>query len=133
MTGRERGGAELAGGIEEVVELHRLVAGDARHRRLAGDIALGELVDHRLPEALLIVEHVVRNRERFGHAPGVVDVLPGAARALPVGRRAMIVELQRDADDVVAGVLQKPGDDRRIDPARHRDDDAGSGRIAGKV
>ena len=36
----------------------------------------------------------------------VVDVLPGAAGALAMGGRAMIVELQGDADDVVAFRLQ---------------------------
>ena len=39
---------------------------------------------------------------RAGDRAGVVDVLAGAAGALAVGRRAVIVELQRDADDVVA-------------------------------
>ena len=37
-----------------------MVAVDARHRRLARDIALGEAVDHRLLEAALVVEHVMR-------------------------------------------------------------------------
>ena len=81
MPGGQRIGAELLGGRQKIGELDRLVAGDARNRRFAGDVALGEGVDHRLAEALLVVEHIMRNAERFGDAAGIVDVLAGAARA----------------------------------------------------
>ena len=40
--------------------------------------------------------------ERVGDAARVVDVLAGAAGALAARRGAMVVELQRDADHVVA-------------------------------
>ncbi len=70
----------------------------------------------------------MRNADARGDRAGVVDVAAGAAGALAVGRRAMIVELQRDADHVVAGVGQQRRGDRRIDAARHGDDDARVGR-----
>ena len=133
MAGRQRVGAEVARGLEQVGELDRLVAGDAGHRRLAGEVAVGEAVDHRLAEAALVVEHVVRNAERLGDAARVVDVLAGAAGALAVRRRAMVVELQRDADDVVALGLEQRRDDRGIDAAGHGDDDAGVLRPAMQV
>ena len=44
--------------------------------------------------------------------------------------RAVVVELQRHADDVVAGLLDEPGDDGGIDAARHGDDDARRGTRA---
>ena len=63
---------------------------------------------------------------RLGDAARVVDVLAGAAGALAVGRRAVVVELQRDADDVVAlRASAAPPTTERIDAARHGDDDAG--------
>ena len=68
MTGRQHLGAEIARGVEQVAKLDRLVAVDAGHRRLAGDIALGEAVDHRCLEAALVVEHVMRNADAFGDA-----------------------------------------------------------------
>ena len=49
----------------------------------------------------------MRNAERAGHRARVMDVLAGAAGALAMGRRAMIVKLQRDADDVIAFRLQQ--------------------------
>ena len=56
---------------------------------------------------------------------------PGAARALTVRRRAVIVELQRDADDVVARAsASRAAVDRGIDAARHGDDDARIGWTA---
>ena len=86
------------------------------------------MVDHRFAEARFVVEHVMRNAERVGDAARVVDVLAGAAGALAMRRRAVIVELQRDADDVVALALQQRGHDGGIDAARHGDDDARFGR-----
>ena len=46
-------------------------------------------------------------------AAGVVDVLAGAAGALAVARRAVVVELQRDADHVEALPLQEARRPRR--------------------
>ncbi len=124
MAGRQRIRPKLAGGRQQIGELDRLVAGDAGDRRLAGDVALGERVDHRLAEPLLVVEHVMGNAERLADTAGILDVLAGTAGAGPVHGRAMIVELQRDAENVIALALQETGDDGRIHPARHRDDDA---------
>ena len=122
VPGRERRGAEFARRREQVGELDRLVAGDAGDRRLARHIALGEPIDDRGAEAILVVEHIVRNTEPLRDAAGIMDVLARAAGARPVRGLAMIVELHRHADDVIALALQHSGDDRGIDPARHRDD-----------
>ena len=50
------------------------------------------------------------NVDPLGHPAGVVNILPGAAGALAVGRGAMVVELEGDADDVIAFAGQKGGD-----------------------
>ncbi len=65
----------------------------------------------------------MRNADPLGDVARIVDVLPGAAGALAVGGRAMIVKLQRDADDVVALGLQQRSRHRRVDAAGHGDDD----------
>ena len=49
----------------------------------------------------------MRDAERLGDAARVVDVLAGAAGAGAVRRRAVVVELQRHADHVVAGPLEQ--------------------------
>src|SRR5215831_19245881 len=125
VPGRERLGAELAGGREQVVELDRLVALDAGDRGLARRIALREAVDHRFLEAALVVEHVVRNTKIARDPAGIVDVAAGATGALAVGCLPMVVELQRDANHVVALGLEQRRGHRRIDAARHGDNDAG--------
>src|SRR5262249_53594 len=61
MTGRKRRRAELACGLEQVAKLDRAVAFDARYRRLSGRVAFGEDVDHRFLEAVLIVQHIMRD------------------------------------------------------------------------
>ena len=133
MAGRERRGAELARGLEQIAELDRAVALDAGHRRLARGVAVGEIVDHRLAEAALVVQHVMRDADPLGDVARVVDVLAGAAGALAMGGRAMIVELQRDADDVVAFRLQQRSRHRGIDAAGHGDDDPGVLRTAFEI
>ena len=133
MSGRERRGAEFARGRQQIAKLDRAVALDAGHRRLAERVAVGEIVDHRFAEAALVVEHVMRNADPLGDVAGVVDVLPGAAGALAMGGRAMIVKLQRDADDVIALGLQQRSRHRRIDAARHGDDDPGVLRTAFEI
>ena len=117
-------GAEVLRHLHQVDELHALVAGDARHRRLALPIGIGERLDHRALEALLVVEDVVRNAERGRHAARIVDILTGAAGALAVRRFAVVVELQRDAHDIVALAGEQSRHHRAVDAARHRDDNA---------
>src|SRR5262249_26479581 len=130
MSGRQHLGAELPRGREQIAELDRLVALDAWHRRLARHVALAEAVDHHLLEAALVAEDVVGNADPLRPRAGVIDVLAGAARALAVGRGAVVVELQRDADYVVALGLEQRRRDRRIDATRHGDDHAGVPRKA---
>ena len=107
VAGRQHLGAKLLRRTEQIVKLDRHIAVDAGHRRLAIDVALREAVDDRFPEAPLIVEHVVRNADAFGDGAGVVNVLTGAAGTLAMRRRAVVVKLQRDADDVITFRLQQ--------------------------
>ena len=91
---------------------------------------VGELLDHRFAELVLVVEDVVRDAEMLRRRPGVVNVLAGAAGALAVARRAVVVELERHADHVEALPLQQARDHGGIDAARHGDDHA---RIGGRL
>ncbi len=56
-----------------------------------------------------------------------MNILPGAARAFLVHHRTMIIKLQRNADHLVALLMQQRRHRRRIHPARHGDDDPGVG------
>ncbi len=66
----------------------------------------------------------------FGHAAGIVDILPRTASALLGQRRPVIVKLQRHADHVIALFRQLRGHNRAIHAARHGNDDA---RLAGRL
>jgi hypothetical protein len=106
------------------VELHGLVAADAGDRRLAAGVAVGEILHHGVAEAALAVQHVMRDVERVGDPAGIVDVLPGAAGAAAAGRGAVVVELQRGADDVMPLLAQQAGDDAAVHAAGHGDQDS---------
>jgi len=123
VPGRQRVGAELARGRQQVAKLDRAVAFDARHRRLAERVAVGKIVDHGFAEAAFIVEHVMRDADALGDVAGIVDVAAGAAGTLAMGRRTVVVKLQRDSDHVIAFGLQQGSRHRGVDATRHGDHD----------
>jgi hypothetical protein len=72
----------------------------------------------------------VRNPDFGCNGARVVNVGAGATGALLPDRFAVIIELQRNADDIIARTLGECRGDRRIHAARHRDNDAGLRGIA---
>ncbi len=127
MAGGEAVGAEVARGVEQVAELDPLVAADAGDRRFAAHIRIREVVDHRLAEAAFVIQHVMRDAQTLGHLAGIMDILPGAAGALARDGGAVVVKLQRDADDLITLAGQQAGHHRGIHAARHRHHHAGGG------
>ena len=128
MAGQQRLRTEFARQPEHVGELHRAVALDARHRRLPGGIAGGKAIDDCGAEPGLHVDDIMRDAEPLGDPAGVADIGPGAARAgFRRRRRALIVKLQGQPDDIAAGLGSQGGDNRGIDAARHGDGDPAAG------
>ncbi len=125
MAGRQGGGAEIMGGLQQIAEFDGLIAADAGDRRLAAQVAVGEIVDHLGLEAAFVIEHVMGNMEAVGDPAGVGDVLAGAAGALFLDRRAMVIKLQGDADHIEALLGEQRRGDGRIDAPRHGDDHTG--------
>jgi hypothetical protein len=58
------------------------------------------------------------------NATCIVDVLAGTAATLAARSLPVVVKLQGNPNDIVAGALHKCCDYGRIDAARHRDHDA---------
>ena len=59
----------------------------------------------------------MRKADAFGHAPRVEDVLTRAAGAFALHRRAVVVKLQGDANDVIPLAGKQRGDDGGIHTA----------------
>ena len=127
VAGGQRVGTEIARRLQQVAEFHGIVARGTGDGRLPGGVARGERLDDRSAETRLVIEHVMGNAERRGDGARIADVAPGAAGPLASRRTAIVVELERHADHVVALSLQDRGDDAGIDAARHGDDDTGRG------
>ena len=127
VSGRERIRAEIACDAQEIGELDALIAAHAGDRGAAGGVARREILDHRLTKPRLEIEHVVGDAKTLGDAARIVDVLAGAAGALPAERRAVVVQLKRDADHLAAGLDQERRRARAVDAARHGDDHAALG------
>ena len=128
VAGGERGRVEVPRRRQQVAELHRPVALHAGQGRFAGEIAVGEVFHDGGPEAALIVQHVMRNADPVGDRAGVVDVLAGAAGALALRGRTVVVKLQGDADDLMARLRKQRRRDGTVHAAGHGDDHAGGCR-----
>ena len=87
-------GAQIARDIQQVAELDRLIATDAGDRRLALQIRVGELVDHRVLEPAFVIQNIMRDADHVGGQARVMNVLARAAGALFLQGRAMIVKLK---------------------------------------
>ena len=124
MTGGERLCSQLAGHFQQVPELDRLIASHAGDRRLAAQIGIGEVIHHLGLEPALVVEDVVGNGHRVCGPASIDDVLTGATGALPAPAPAMIVELQGDTNDVIAGALEQSRGNGGIHASGHRRHDA---------
>src|SRR5438552_7439070 len=103
MAGREAVAPELAHDIaEERLELHIVVARDARIRRLADRVRMNETVDHIPSEDLRVIEGVERDPEHSRRAACVLTRLIGAAAPRRVGIAAGWHEAHPHADAVFA-------------------------------
>jgi len=133
MAGGERGGAEVARNPEKITKLDPLVASNARDRGLTTAVIIDKIVDDRGAKAALVVEHVMGDAETIGDLGGIVYVPPSATSAGTPRCGAVVVELQRGADDLEALLDEQCRGYGRVDATRHRYDDAMTGRITGKV
>ncbi|OIQ64889.1 hypothetical protein GALL_535590 [mine drainage metagenome] len=128
VAGRHAVGLKIPGGLQQVLELHPLVAANAGHRRRARKIGVGEFVNHRLAEGVFVVEDVVGKAHFLGHAACVVDIAARTAGPLFRQRGAVVVKLQRDADHIIAGAGQQGGGDGGVHAPGHGRDHARAGR-----
>ena len=103
MAGQQRLAAEFLRQFEQIGELDRLVAFDARHRRLAAGIAVGKRIDHRGAKARFHVDDIMGDAEPVGDGAGIADIGAGAAGARPRRGGAAVVKLQGDANHFAAG------------------------------
>jgi hypothetical protein len=58
-----------------------------------------------------------------GHRAGIMDIDPGTAGSLRLNGDTMIIELQGDADDLIALLMQEGCRHRTVDTARHGNND----------
>jgi hypothetical protein len=104
-----------------------VVAERAGDRRAAGEVLVDEGTDHILLEALLLVDDVIGDAEVLGDAAGVVDVIQRTAAAglrsvrdaVLAGQAGLVPELEREADDGVAGLGEHGRNRRGVDPSGH--------------
>jgi hypothetical protein len=79
VAGGDALGAQLAGGIQEVLELHFAVAQHVRVRRAAGRVFGQEVLEHALPVLAGEIAEVERDAEQAAHGHRIAAVILGAA------------------------------------------------------
>ena len=123
MAGHERITAKANGLIEQGGELDRPVALDAGIGGATAPVIIDKAVDDPRPEVVRVVEHVVGDVELGGNPPGVFGVADRAATGGGSLARRTRPHLEGDPDDLMAFRLHQRRGHRRVDPARHRDED----------
>ena len=125
VAGRDRlAVVQVARPPEQRPELDVGVAVDARRRRLAAQVGVEERLEDAGIELALEVHDVERDVELGGDPAGVVGGVERAAALLELGVAVGdVVEAHPDADHLVALLVEERRRDRRVDPARHRDED----------
>ena len=118
VPGRHHVDPQLVGAPQERPELDLAVAARARVRR-APCLVLGhEVLDHGRSELVRQVHDLERDPGDPRHLGGV---RPGDRPAAPVLHAVQVHEVHVRTHDVVSLLLEQTRGDRRIDPARHRD------------
>src|SRR5256885_912126 len=121
MAGGDRVAVERVGVMQQIAELGERIASDAGDGRSPARILGNEIVDDIVAEAVLEVQHVMRNPELVRDELGIGDRVEGTARA--VGHAVAVAEqLQRRADDVVPLLHKQRRRDGAVHPARHCDE-----------
>ena len=133
MAGGEAVRPQLARHREQIGEFRAHIAADAGHRRAPGEIFVGKGFDHILAKGAFMVVDVMGDAESVGYGARIGDIVARAACALATRRRAVIVQLQGDADHARTARGGQRSDDRTVDTARHRNHDRAVGSRAGKI
>ncbi len=111
MTGGQRGCTKFAGRVKQIVELYLLIADDTWYWRFAARIAVSKAFNDALFEAFFIVQNIVRDAKSIGNGSRIIYVLTGTTCAFFSRSLAMIVQLQRNADDVIPLIFKDGGSD----------------------
>ncbi len=139
VAGGDALGAERHRMVEEGLELDLGIAQHVRVRRAAGRIFPQEIGEHAVLVLGGEVDRLDVDADQVGHRDHVEPIL---ARRAVFAVVVVLPVLHEQADHLVALLLQQPGRDRRVHPARHADHDAlaaadggvqfGTGRDRGK-
>ena len=121
MAGGKAIRAQVLRQRKQVGELHPHVTANTRDRRAPRDIIIGKAVDHRIAKAALVVKDIMCDAKLVGDGARIADVLPRTTGTRALGGLAMIIKLKRYADHFGTRPRGKGSDDRRINAARHRD------------
>src|SRR5262245_35579621 len=122
-------GPEPSRAVQERRELHIAVAVRAGNWRAPRAVLAHEIRDHRVRELPLEVHDVVGETACRGYAPRIVQVVERAAATelhtltrLPRASRG--VQLHRQTNDVMTLLGEQGRGNRRVDAARHGNDNA---------
>src|SRR5262245_580176 len=102
VAGRDLLGAESARALQERRELQVAVAMRTWQRRPSGCVLLNEVRDHSLAKLALEIDNVVRKADEGGDAPRIVKIVERAAAPPCLLAAALIVELHRQTDNLMA-------------------------------
>jgi len=140
MTGGQAMRADLTSHAQQRIKLYVGVAIGAGDRGAAGEILIYEWADYASFELVFEIHYVMGEIEMLGDAPGVVDIVDGAATmllwaaGLQLRKTTLVPELHGQADDGAILFLKESSHDGAVNTTAHGDGDAaGTGRCGALV
>ena len=104
MPGRNLVTAKRDGHFIKRSEFQTRVAGDARYRRLAVEIALNKRLDDRLFKLAFQIQNIKREAQPLGNTPGVINIVERAA----AGRQWVAVFIDTYPPALIPELHSKP-------------------------
>ena len=111
VAGRHDLGAQAPGAIQQCRKLQIAVAARAWDRRAAGGVFGDEVGDHLFLELAFTVDQVVGDSDRCRDPARVVQIVERTARAEACLPLPLVVQLHRQANDLVALLREKRSGD----------------------
>ena len=110
---------------QQVFEFHRLITAHTGDGRSPFKISIGKVLYDLFFEIRLVIQNIMRKAHHFGHALGVIYILPRTTGFCFLYGRAVIIQLKRHANNLIALPREHRRADRAIHAAAHRDNNAG--------
>ena len=102
MTRHQRSSIQIPRALQKICKFNGLITLHTRDGRFTSQITSNKIIDDRILETTFKIQNIVRNIKACRNTPRIMNILPGAAGSFAANGFAMVIELQRNANHIIA-------------------------------